>query len=221
MLVSVNNYFTVLLRSNLIKINFRLYFHIVFDTRYGYYSSLLGNDQQLNSTNRIRTLRTQSVPFSYSLTIKRLSKMKKSFWLELCCSLLVLLFIYACASKLLDIQQFIHDMHNQPFPVWFSNFLIVAVPFSEILISACLLFRKSQRVGLIASVILMFLFTLYATLVLLHIFSRVPCSCGGVIKHLTWTQHMILNLFFTGLAITGIILSKPTRQKQSTMTAFA
>jgi hypothetical protein len=46
------------------------------------------------------------------------------------------------------------------------------------------------------------------TLIILHAFSYIPCSCGGIIKRLTWRQHLVLNLFFVGLAIAGIILQR-------------
>ena len=33
---------------------------------------------------------------------------------------------------------------------------------------------------------------------------HLPCSCGGVIQHLTWGQHIVFNGFFIAVAATGI-----------------
>jgi putative oxidoreductase len=54
----------------------------------------------------------------------------------------------------------------------------------------------------------MLLFTVYTFLVLINVFGRRPCACGGVIENLTWGQHLVFNLFFVGVAIAGILLKK-------------
>jgi hypothetical protein len=33
----------------------------------------------------------------------------------------------------------------------------------------------------------------------------VPCSCGGVLQKLGWTEHLVFNIVFVVLAATGII----------------
>jgi hypothetical protein len=55
---------------------------------------------------------------------------------------------------------------------------------------------------------LMSLFTIYTILVLSHFYDYVPCSCGGVIRRLTWPQHLFFNLFFVALSTLGIILQR-------------
>jgi hypothetical protein len=42
-------------------------------------------------------------------------------------------------------------------------------------------------------------------LVKLLVFGRIPCSCGGLISSLSWTQHLFFNLFF--LLANAIVLS--------------
>ena len=76
------------------------------------------------------------------------------------------------------------------------------------LIALALVFEKTRTAALYASLVLMLAFTVYAVLILLHFFTYVPCSCGGVIKRLTWKQHLVFNLFFDGLAVAGILLRK-------------
>jgi putative oxidoreductase len=126
--------------------------------------------------------------------------------LECIAALLIMLFLYASISKFLDFRHFIADMHNQPFPNALTPFLVWMIPCLEILISIALISGRTRLIGLYASLILMILFTIYTSSVLLHFFRYVPCSCGGVIKRLSWRQHMYFNLFFVTLSIIGILL---------------
>jgi putative oxidoreductase len=131
---------------------------------------------------------------------------KKQVLIECVCALLILLFLYASVSKFLDFKTFIDQMNNQPLPNAWTPFLVWAIPLLEIAISITLLFEYTRLLGLYASLILMILFTLYTGIILLHFFPYIPCSCGGVIQKLTWSQHLFLNLFYVSLSILGIIL---------------
>ncbi len=141
--------------------------------------------------------------------------MKRNIIIEIAASLLVMLFIYASFSKFVDLRQFKMDMFNQPFPKWFSAILVWAVPITEILISLCLILPKFRTTGFVSAAILMSLFTLYTGLILLNVFHRIPCSCGGVIKKLSWTQHLVLNLFFLVTALIGIFISRTNSSEVS------
>ncbi|MBA2250389.1 MAG: hypothetical protein H0W12_09375 [Chitinophagaceae bacterium] len=122
--------------------------------------------------------------------------------------LLVLLFVYAATSKLYDFKGFVNDMNNQPFPNSWTPFLTGSIPTVEILIAACLLFPSTTIAGLYAALFLMLVFSTYTLLVLLNVFPYVPCSCGGIIKKLTWPQHFIFNVFFVLIAAAGIVIEK-------------
>jgi putative oxidoreductase len=133
---------------------------------------------------------------------------KRQVLLECVSALLILLFLYASVSKFLDFKTFIKEMNNQPLPNSWTPFLVYFIPYSEILLSVALIFERTRLLGLYGSLVLMGLFTIYATLILVHVFSYVPCSCGGVIKRLTWRQHLILNLFFVTLSVVGVIAQR-------------
>lgn len=122
-------------------------------------------------------------------------------FIDVTVALLVVLFVHTAISKFLDFNGFVYDLDNQPFPDSFTPFLSWFVPLLELAIVAGLLFEKTRSVALYASLILMVAFTVYASLVLLKVFDYVPCSCGGVVSYLNWTQHFFFNLFF--VAITG------------------
>lgn len=135
----------------------------------------------------------------------------KKLIIEIVVLLLVVLFLYTGVSKLVDFKGFTYDLNNQPFPNSFTPFLRWLIPITEIAIVAALLFEKTRLIGLYSSLILMTLFTIYTALVLFHVFEYVPCSCGGVIKHLTWPQHLLFNLFF--VSITFIAIKQHKREK--------
>ena len=134
--------------------------------------------------------------------------MTRKIMIEVISSLLVLLFLYTSLSKWLEFKTFTHEMHNQPFPHEITNLIIWMLPITEVLIVLALLFEKTRLAGLWASFILMLLFTVYTILILAHVFKRIPCTCGGVIKKLTWDQHLFFNLFFVGISLAGIILKR-------------
>lgn len=143
---------------------------------------------------------------------------KRQVVLESISALLIMLFLYASISKFLDFQRFIGEMNNQPLPNSWTPFLVWTIPSLEIAISAALIFERTRMVGFIASLALMTLFTIYTAVILLHFFEYVPCSCGGVIRKLTWPQHLVFNLFFVALSVIGIILQRRSSFKSIIIT---
>ncbi len=129
--------------------------------------------------------------------------MKQALIIDTIVFLLFIMFIYTGFSKCFDFEGYKVAMHNQPFPDWLSDFLIWVLPPVEITIAGLLFFEKTRRNGLWASMMIMLLFTLYIVLILFRLFPKVPCSCGGVIKSLTWTQHLFFNLFFLTISFIG------------------
>lgn len=126
--------------------------------------------------------------------------------------LLIILFSYTAIAKLIDIKLFAIEMHNQPLPWWFTSLLVYLLPSIELLIVMGLLLENHRFLALIISLVLMLFFTAYTILILIHMFPRVPCSCGGVIKNLTWKQHLVFNLFFDGIIIWALILNEDIRK---------
>ena len=150
---------------------------------------------------------------------------KKQVMLECISALLILLFLYASLSKFMDFKTFIGEMNNQPLPNSWTPFLVWTIPSMEIIISILVLFERTRLLGFYGALVLMGLFTIYAILILLHVFAYVPCSCGGIIKRLTWRQHLALNLFFVALSVSGVIIQRRkifnsiifTKQKQNSL----
>ena len=127
--------------------------------------------------------------------------------MEIAGGLIILLFTYASLSKVLNFTHFINEINNQPLPNEWTHLLAYAVPTVEIVIVVMLVVPCWRTWGFILSALFMLVFTIYASIILLHGFSYVPCSCGGVIEFLSWKQHLILNTIFLLLSVIGSCLS--------------
>lgn len=126
----------------------------------------------------------------------------------------ILLFVYAALTKLLDYQKFVVQLGQSPILTNYAQVLVVVIPFIELGISLMLIFPKTRLKGLYAAFGLMVMFTTY--IVLASRFSDyVPCSCGGVLEGMTWTQHLIFNTVFVLLALIGILLQPNIRNVDS------
>lgn len=124
-------------------------------------------------------------------------------------SLLAALFFYAAMSKLIEYEQSKSEMLNQVFPSKWAGIITWMVPATELIIAAALLLRQSQRAGLWAATLLLSAFSAYIAIVMTGIFGRIPCSCGGILKHMSYETHLLFNLFFVALGIIGIKLTNP------------
>ncbi|MBW4359343.1 MauE/DoxX family redox-associated membrane protein [Flavobacterium taihuense] len=124
--------------------------------------------------------------------------------LEFICLLYLLLFVYAGVSKLLDFENFRIQLGQSPLLSAFAGWVSFLVPVVELVICVFLIIPRLRIIGLFASYGLMVLFTAYIFTVL-HYTSFVPCSCGGVLEKLNWTQHLIFNAVFVVLAILALV----------------
>jgi hypothetical protein len=126
-------------------------------------------------------------------------------------ALFILLFVYTSLSKLLEFSSFRNVLSLSPLIGFAGSFLAWLIPAVE-LVTACLLFLPALRKwGFLLSLILMISFTCYLAYMVLFIPDK-PCSCGGVIKLLTWPQHLLLNIIFTLMAGIGLWLNQNTKR---------
>jgi uncharacterized membrane protein YphA (DoxX/SURF4 family) len=132
----------------------------------------------------------------------------KHIIIEIISALFILLFTYTALSKLTDYNLFRYQLQTYPFISKFGDLISWAVPVAELIAVVFLLIPKTRRIGLFASLLLMTGFTIYLTLMIIFGGKDLPCSCGGVIQRLTWSQHIIFNVFFTGLALWALRLQK-------------
>ena len=86
--------------------------------------------------------------------------------------------------------------------------------------------NATRLTGLYLSFFLMIAFTVYIFLIL-NYSDFVPCSCGGIIEKLGWTEHMIFNICFALCALAAIGITEKEKGTvirlvvlQSTIPAF-
>lgn len=110
--------------------------------------------------------------------------------------LLVLLFVYTGTSKLLDHQQFMEQLSYVSYLKAIAAPLSICLPLLELITGLAITYKPTQSYGLYAAAILMTIFAAYVGLMLLSDKTKLPCSCGGVIKAMSWNQHLYFNIFF-------------------------
>lgn len=145
----------------------------------------------------------------------------KNYAAEVISLLFVLIFTYTAMSKLLDFEQFRVQIGQSPLLSAFAGYVAIGIPAIEIIISLMLSISKLRLIGLYASFSLMIMFTAYI-IIILNFSDFIPCSCGGVLEELEWTEHLIFNVGFILLALIGIfLLTKPDNGEGSLKTATA
>lgn len=119
-------------------------------------------------------------------------------------SLLIILWIYAAGSKILEYNTFKHELTMQHFPFKIEGTLVWLLPSIEILTAILLISTNTIKYGLIASALLLTIFTIYITFIITGIYNKAPCSCGGVFSMLSWKTHLIFNLSFLAINVWAI-----------------
>ncbi len=142
-----------------------------------------------------------------------MSKKLQSILIEIISTLLILLFVYAAVSKLLDYQKFQVQLGQSPLLTAFAGWVAWIIPTIEVVISVLLAIRRSRLAGLYASFSLMVMFTAYI-IAITRFSDYIPCSCGGILQKMTWNQHLIFNIGFTALALIGILTYKQSSKSR-------
>ncbi|MCG2419747.1 hypothetical protein K8089_12000 [Aequorivita sp. F47161] len=125
-----------------------------------------------------------------------------------------LLFLYAAVSKLLDFETFTVQLAQSPLLSAFAGVIAWLVPGIEIAIAVLLMVPKFRTLGLYAAFTLMVMFTAYI-FIILNYSDFIPCSCGGVLEKLSWTQHLIFNVIFIILAGVAVFFTAQGNNKKT------
>lgn len=138
----------------------------------------------------------------------------KKLVVDLICYAFFFLFLYASTSKLIDYEKSELQMSKSPIITDFASVLVWLVPCLEIIIAIMLVIRRTVMFALYASLALMSLFTAYIVAIL-YFTDTVPCSCGGVLEKMGWGEHLVFNLFFIVLSVTGIVLKTKINENKT------
>lgn len=131
--------------------------------------------------------------------------MRQKILLEIIYFLLILLFAYAALIKLLDVAKFQSQIGQSTILTHYAQFLSIAVPVVELLIVVSLAIPRVRIVGLYLSMITMTVFSGYVFYIL-NFDPNIPCSCGGILDSMGWSEHLIFNVAFLALSVIGIVL---------------
>lgn len=117
----------------------------------------------------------------------------------------IFLFMYAAVSKLMDFDNFQIQIAQSPILSAYAKIISWLVPFTEILIAIALIIYPFRLFALYGAFSLMVLFTAYIYIIL-NYSAFIPCSCGGILEKMTWSEHLLFNVVLIVFAAIGVIL---------------
>src|SRR5690554_495570 len=129
--------------------------------------------------------------------------------------LFIVLFVYASISKLLEFKDFQTQLGQSPVLGAFAMIISYSVIGMELITALLLALEKTRILGLYIAFTLMVMFTSYIVIIL-NFTSFTPCSCGGVLEALGWTEHLIFNAAFITLALWALYVARKASYKQVT-----
>jgi hypothetical protein len=141
-----------------------------------------------------------------------ISSQAKSNLSNVIAAFMMFLFVYTATSKLLNLPALRAVLIKSKFPGAIAGYISILIPSVEIIIAFLLYLPFSRRFGFIASTVLMLLFTLYIVVMVL-LLPELPCSCGGVIQSMTWTQHLVFNVIVTLISYLGFRFYQNSKQE--------
>lgn len=118
-------------------------------------------------------------------------------------AIFIFLFVYTALNKLYTYKLFEQTLEGTPLIGALSTYIAILLPIIELMVSLLLFIPRTRKWGLYSSFSLMVVFTLYIGYMIVFTPHR-PCTCGGVIEKMTWTQHFVFNIAFTLLALAGV-----------------
>lgn len=140
---------------------------------------------------------------------------KRNFYMETVIRIVfVALYTYTAMMKWLDFPVYRIKMRRQHLPDQLKDLFVWGIPITEILVVFALILPffistpRLARIGLVANLVLMSSFTIYAGVAASGLMGYVPCSCGGVLEGMSWNFHFMFNLILTGLAALGVWLHR-------------
>src|SRR5690606_20417083 len=130
------------------------------------------------------------LPYQKSRSMVMLTRHTRNWIVEIISYLFVLLFVYAAVSKLLDFENFQVQLGQSPLLSAYAGIIAPSIIIIELIVSLLLSIKSTRLIGLYCSLFLMVGFTAYIFLIL-NYSDFIPCSCGGVIEELNWSQHLV------------------------------
>jgi uncharacterized membrane protein YphA (DoxX/SURF4 family) len=129
----------------------------------------------------------------------------RSYGEEIACFLIVSLFLYASISKLIEYDKFQSQIGQSPMLTGFAATIAWLIPVIEVIISMMLLIPRFRTLGFYCAFSLMVLFTAYIFSIL-KFSDYIPCSCGGILSKMGWTEHLVFNVVYIIICAYGSLV---------------
>lgn len=123
----------------------------------------------------------------------------------------VLLFVYAAISKLITFEAFQVQLTQSPLLSAYATTIAYLVIIVELVIALFLTLKQTKTLGLYLSYGLMVAFTIYIYLIL-NYSDFIPCSCGGILEKMGWTEHLWFNIIVCILGLLAIYFQENNKQ---------
>lgn len=123
---------------------------------------------------------------------------------NLTCYVLICLFTYTGVTKLIDHSIFKSTLRQSPIISNYATVISWLIPVLELSIVVMLAVDKYRKKGLQLSLLLMTGFTIYIAYMILYI-PNLPCSCGGILKGLSWSNHLLFNSLLILLILVSLL----------------
>lgn len=124
----------------------------------------------------------------------------------------ILLFVYAAISKLITFEAFQVQLTQSPLLSAYASTIAYLVLGAELLFALLLCTKTTRLLGLYLSYGLMVAFTLYIYLIL-NYSDFIPCSCGGILEKMGWTEHLWFNIIVSLLALVALFFQDQKRKR--------
>src|SRR5690606_20264799 len=123
---------------------------------------------------------------------------------------LMAFWLYVALDKLWEPNGFRAALLRQPFPASWADVLYWLLPVGELFLGLLFLLPAIKRfhrilspLPYLLSALLMFAFTVYIGLGVAGFYAQRPCGCASVFSRLSWTWHLVVNIFLLSLSIVG------------------
>ena len=143
----------------------------------------------------------------------------KSLFFEIICALLMLLFLYTALSKSSEFSSFRDTLGRAPLIGKYNFTIAWILPAIELMVTVLLFIPRWKMAGIYLSLSLLVLFTGYLAYIVLFRSHHLPCSCGGVLKKMSWQQHIVFNLLFILLCFAAIKIFKSGGTREGSIAA--
>jgi hypothetical protein len=124
----------------------------------------------------------------------------------------VILFCYACISKILDFRNFQSQLGQSPGLAGYKLVVAYGIISLQMIAVILLCFRTSRFLGLWITFGILSVFAGYVAFILIYS-KNLPCTCIGLIEIISWKGNLILNIGLMIIALAGIFIAEKRNQK--------